>query len=409
MFYAVSGTRVGLRAALIFSVGFVAAIGLSDDPWGFLLALAKGVSQGEGTLSILLLFVLLASHSGLAFRAMSDGGRGWVVHLPASRRQRLIGVSIAGALSTFPVVAVWTTLHVAGVALGFTTSALRVAALPLSVAAAVALTLPAERRFVTRALGASASLGVLDGSGWGAVAALVLLGVAAITCGGLETRRSVRPAAEAKIRSARRFSWRIAYRALKSASFAGYSSAYFSGLIPLFISFLFVRNNELSPGLEQMGVRVGCGVASALFVLVLSEQLGRRRPVWAFARSLPWASATRVRHDVELVGLALLPILALGLWMNPRASAPALTVAVFSTLRALASIRPGRRAAERSVVAVSAESVIAALLVGLHPGWALALLPGIAWAAQTLARAERRQRVGAWRELNYAVEGDPTQ
>jgi len=381
---------------------------MSHDPGGFLLSLARAITESRGPASVALLLLLLAAHSALAFRAMAEAGRGWIGHLPVTGRERLVAVSIAGALATFPVVIVWVALLLGGVIVGLDLYPPRIAALPLTLGAAIALTVPVKRRFVTRGLGVLAAVAAIDESVWGSALACLCLGFAAFSSGGLEGRSAATSPPEARVRSVRFFSWRIAIRALGATSRSGYVSAYLSGLLPLAIAFLFLKNNELLPHLERMGVRVGSGLAAVLFVLVLTEQLGRRRPAWAFARSLPWTAVDRTRYDVELIAFGLLPIFALGLWMSPRAALPSLAVAVFATLRALASIRPSRDDSERSALAVAAECVIAALLVGVHPAWALLLIPGTLWAGRALVRAERRQRVGAWRELEYAVEGDPS-
>ena len=144
-----------------------------------------------------------------------------------------------------------------------------------------------------------------------------------------------------------------------------------------------------------------------LFAFTLVEALGRARPAWAWARSLPWSSRTRVRFDVELLVLAAAPVVAVAAALDIRALLPVAGVGLYALLRALTTLRPGNEGRERPTPATLAECVVVALVVGVHAAWAFALVPGIAFAWRRLVSAERGHRVSAWRELQHGTAGDP--
>ena len=173
--------------------------------------------------------------------------------------------------------------------------------------------------------------------------------------------------------------------------------------IPLAGAWFFRANNALTASEAVDAVRL-CGVVAVTLVLAgLADALHLRRPVWAWARSLPWSSA---QHDAATLVAATAPVLLAIVMLDLVA---ALTVLAVMPLLALTAAGAIRRAGARRTAAAGEVLLVGVLVttaLALSP-WSVVALVAVTPLVQRLAvRRERRASPSRWMELHHRVEGD---
>jgi hypothetical protein len=166
-------------------------------------------------------------------------------------------------------------------------------------------------------------------------------------------------------------------------------------------------NNDLAPAVARGAARFGGGLAVVFLLAGLSERLAVRRPVWAWARSLPSSAARRVGEDALLLGACGLVLVAVTAALDAVAA-----LQIAGGLPALAFYSAGalhpRDERPRSVagLVLAAGSFVAAGIT-LLPWLSLAALAAAPLLARAAAARDRRHKVSLWQERHHRTAGDP--
>ena len=358
LFHLRVGARLALRSSALLFCALLAAVMFDMYPAAVVQGLALGLFGARPDAGEQMMVACLALLLALwAAPRVTEGLRGWIRHLPASRATMRRAVAAALVVVEAPL------------------------ALSLALLAGVA------RARAAAAVGATL-----------AVWAVVLVAAACIAVPLREAgpRRRFRPAGEL-------LALRIAWRAL-GRRLAG---AYAAGLLPLGATALFLANNDLPRSLAAASVRLGATLSLSFFLSVAAAHLAARRPPWPWARSLPRSSARRIGTDAILLALHALPVALLACFFDARAAAAAVAALPLLVLRAAAHMRAlGER--RTGSAAFSLEGFALAASIALVPRLALAAAAAGAYPAFLAARdAERGQKVSRWRELHHRAFGDP--
>jgi len=282
---------------------------------------------------------------------------------------------------------------------GGAVSLLKLAGLPLLALGAATASLPVERRVVVSSLGALAAVLALIGRWEGLVAAALCLGVSDRLAGAVRTPRRAR---RYRLLTGAPLGAVIAWRAIGFAA----AGAFVLPLIVLSFCALFLANNPLPPSIAAGGVRFGGLLATASLMASLAADLSAKRPVWPWARSLPWSASRRVAADALFFAVHAVPLLAIMAHFDPlaavavAAATPALAVSAAGSLRLANEIRIGAGGL------VLAEGFVVAGVIALLPWSAAIFLAAAALALRRAAKRDRDQKVGRWIALHHEAGGD---
>jgi hypothetical protein len=335
-FQAASSVRVGLRLLTPGLAVGVVTLGLQQYPGLALARLAAALAGPTPSAAawgaVAAMCVAIAVTTGPLIASVE---RGWITHLPATRADRRLA-------------------RIAGMCLVQS---------PLVVLVSV--------------------LVVHENAAWLPVAPVIAL-VASVV-GSLPRRRHRAPTFNAPPRAfAHRFfvrtvGWRVA-------------EAWLLGALPLGAAALFVHNNVLDARGVRLGATFGGTAAAATILAILGLSLMRRRPSWAWARSLPVSSRRRVVSDALLVAAHAGPAAAVTALLDPLSGALVAAAVPWMALRAAAAMRRAGRP-ETEMTLFLAEGVGASALIALVPWLALAALAGLPAAIEVAARRDRAWRV----------------
>jgi len=386
----------------LFAAAAGAGMLLGSD---FLRSLARVLfGPGTGFASDAICLLLLLGVARAAAPRVSRGLDGWVRHLPISGlslRRAAVG---AVMLATGPLLLAFAVLAL--VAEGNRRPALLFAGFLLAAWAAGLATVPAIRGGWARVLAVPAGLLAFRADLLSLLAAAALAFLADRLAGPLD--RSGPRAPTFRFRRLP-FAWRIAWRAIARRL----PGTYLSSLLPLACGWAFVAHNPLSDRHRALGASLAGGLAAVLVLAGLAESLALLRPVWPWARSLPWSARERVREDALLVGLhalvALLPAAFIAPASGSLAWALAGQLALLPPLAVLAAaaIRrtPERRTGAAGEILFAGSLTVA--LTALVPWLALAALLATPWLIRRAALREQRQSVSRWLEIHHLAVGDP--
>ena len=394
------GSRLAMLAGAPFAAAATVGLLLQQDPAAAALALATALFGASASrfagLAAGLVGVAMA---GWAAPRIRQGLAGWLLHLPSNAAERRTAVILALAAAQVPLALALFALALLARASGRALSLPNVAGVPALVAAAALLAAPSGRRWVS-APAAGLALAAACSASWQGLAASVTC-IALAAAAGNEAR-DVRVQA---LRSS--LAWapiedRIALRALGWRAIG----AYLWACLPLAAGFLFRLNNHLDDRLAAPALRLGGGLAIVVVLASVAERLAVMRPIWPWARSLPWTTGARAAGDGRLFAIATLPVLVASLFGGWRVWAPLCGVAAIGAALAAAAVR---RAPERRTGAAGEVLAVGGLLaawVALVPWMAVpcgALAPFVMRAA---VERERRQRVSRWIERHHVAAGD---
>ena len=416
-FHLRSTVRVTLRNTSIQAVLLFVAVGLTPEPNYTVVVAASVVVQGE--LSALVAFGLWLWANALAGRPVLESTlRGWHRHLPLGRDHRRRALVLAGLACQGPVLAVGWVLWAMGILLSDQlpiegpwqiSTSMPITLLLLSLASTVL-----AWRWRPRGSGLLTALpavgALIIGSWWGVGIATLLLWVH----DGLDPSprsallrakardRPIRPSAPGLL-PAGFLPWRLMWRALGYGAVLG---MWFWAAIPSACVALFIRNNELQAWEATMGARVGGGLALVAMILPLAGGLRKSRPPWAWSRSLPWSSRSRLMIDAGFLILVTIPMLIPIGWIAPWALPPLLACLFLQSVRAASALYRQEEGMTRLGAATVGEIWLLPLLAAAWPWitWLYVLV--LPMAIRSGAGQEQRLKVSRWRERHHLDIGD---
>ena len=395
------GVRLSLRAAAPMLGLFVAAVGLSDQPDAFLAGIAATVAAPASSPVVgAILAALALSITAWAAPRLTHGLDGWIRHLPAAGTTHRRAAHLALAITVGPLLLLVAILS-AGLALhGDPISASRVAGLPVLALAAAAASLPVRRSLLASILGTAGALLAAIGSLTSLLVAVVLVVIADRACGSLTPSRG---APRWRLLTGVPLSAVIAWRALRWRTLGAFAAP----LIGLVMTGLFLRNNPLSPMAEAAAGRFGGALATSVLLAGLGAEMSVRRPVWPWARSLPWSASRRVIDDALFLSVHALPFVLFGAIRDPLAAAAVLAILPLLSLRAAGALRYAHRIRIGAGGAILAEGFAAAGVIALLPWSAALFLAAIPLVLRRAAARDRDQKVSRWIALHHQAAGDP--
>ncbi len=369
--------------------------------WEFFAQLARilFVEAGPIESGLTLALVALAASAPSAPRLLAGLG-GWMRSLPADGRAQRRLASLSVFISGLPLLLILVFFAVAVLADRGTALVVRVSGLVILGWAAACFSLPVENRVLSRVF--SGLAGILGPSGEPALlaGACFLVILADRFSGDLLAKKTRRPVHEGK--NLRFLPWLIALRSLRFRLIPPYlvSMIVLAALVP------FLKNNSFSPAVASAALRAVSSLSLAAFFALLSHFLALRRPIWPWARSLPWSSRRKILLDSLFLFLLASPLF---IFVGQREPASGLAVACLSlllALRASAAIREARASRLGPFGKVLGEGMILSLFLGLVSwSWVLILIstPGALILAE---RADRDEKAGCFEERHHLSAGD---
>lgn len=400
-FHLATGARIALRASVPLAAVFVVAVGLSEEPELALRRLAARVAADPPDAALALgLLALAVGLAGWASPRVTLGLGGWIRHLPASSAAHRRAAGVAVGLVLAPLLTLVAGLMIAGWIQGAHVQVAKLAGLPLLGLGAAYCALPNRRRVLVAACALAAAIGGLAGSWVLVLAGVVALALADALAAGSIVHSRHDPGWRAR---GGPLLWTISRRAIGLKALLG--------ALPSFVILgacaLFLRNNELTREQAALGARLGGGVAVTVMLAGLADFLALRRPVWPWARTLPWTSARRVALDAAFLALATLPIFLLLAGLDAGAAVCVLGALPLLALRAASAMRREGKFATAASGAILVEGMLLSAWLAFLPWlavlYALASLPALRLAA----RRERTLQVGRFRALHHSAAGDP--
>ena len=391
------GVRVAVRAFTPLFSAFLIIVFLQMYPIAFVTSIATDVFALQPPIPIYMLlgglcFLLPAWAAPL----MLSGLSGWVRHLPLSQVGNRRGLTFALVTVQVPLAILLSLLAIVAHTHGRTIF-LPVLRLALLLVAGAFAAVPSRRQPMTASLSVAAAICATAGGWVWMILALILLAAVDLVAGTLRDvppARALRPAGPL-------FSARVAMRALGPAA----AGPYMVSLVPIGAALLFTANNTPPPGIAAGVARFGGALSLTFFISGIVDRLLVRRPVWPWARSLPWSAANRILADAMLLTALGLPVIILAGALDPGA---ALHVAAVLPVLALRGASFVRRARERKTGAGGL------LLEGFFVSATVALVDWtwIIWLAATPAaflaarKADVSLKATRWVERHHASAGD---
>jgi len=393
------GARLALQSSTLFFATLLALVMLNMDPPALVRALAAGLFGVPRSAPVYVGLAIIAyTLTAWAAPPMAYGLNGWIRHLAAGSlaHRRAMTAAMAAVLSP---------LILAIAALGWVAAGNGPASDPavwvriaLILGAASVAAVPAVRQHLAIFCCLGSSAFACSDLAWGLAASALMLTAAELASGPLRTpRRRKRLWGSARLP----LPIQIALR----ATGARIPAAYTKSLLVFGATILFVANNDLTGDLRLGTFRFGSLMALVALLSGTAADLTQRRPVWPWARSLPWSASRRVGEDCFFLGLVSLPLLALVAMVNPAALAAGLVALPLLTLRAASLMRhlPERQSGSLSFLA---EGYVVASLSALLP-WTFFLWIALSVPAFLLAcREDRDLRATRWLRLRHSPTGD---
>jgi hypothetical protein len=394
--------RVTFRNTLAQAVLLAVGIGLSPDPGGALLSVARALASGA-PLWLVAFGLWAAWNAAVARGPLASTLRGWHRHLPVSGAGERRAAWLALVLCQAPVLCFAIFLWIgAGLVDGSWHWQVPASMVLVGLASAAAL-LPWRSRWpmwVAMAAFLAAAFGTVASLALGAS----MLWVVDRRGGRPWMRHDTIHHAERPARSRRAsLSWLIALRAI------GWRIplSWLAAALPLAAVWLFLRNNSLSLAQQATGARLGGGLALLAVLVFLAEALKLRRPPWPWIRSLPSTSRVRVVQDAVLFVAAALPPLWVTGWLAPAAALPLLAGLIFQSVRLAGALRREAAGASRLGGLALGELCLVQLAIAASGWTAAVVLLLVPWALRDATRQEQRQKVTRWHERHHLALGDP--
>ncbi|OGD18355.1 MAG: hypothetical protein A2Y69_13010 [Candidatus Aminicenantes bacterium RBG_13_59_9] len=369
--------------------------------WEFFAQLARIVFvEARPIESGLALSVLVFPAAASSAPRVLAGLGGWMRSLPADGRaqRRLASLSVfVSVLWALFILAFFAAFVLAGQGASVV---VRVSGLLVLGWAAAGFLLPVENKVLSRVLLGLA--GILAPSGEPALLAAACLLVISEDrlAGDLLVKKSGPTVREA--RSLRFISARIALRSLRFRLIL----LYLISISVLAASIPFLKNNRFSPAVASAALRTVSSLSLAAFFAFLSHFLGSRRPVWPWARSLPWSSRRKILQDSAFQFLLASPLFIVVGQKDPASGLAVACFSLFLAFRAAAAMREAGDSRLGPFGRVLGEGMILGLCLGLV-SWSWVLILISTPVAVILAeKADRAQKAGRWEERHHLSAGD---
>jgi hypothetical protein len=396
-FHAVVGARVAVRSFAPLYSAIIAAIMLQMYPAAVVSGYALSLFSGQPAVGPMLYIMLLAFLlPAWAAPRLSLGLNGWLRHLAVSDARNRRGLEISLIIVQMPLMIGIAVLAVVARHQGVSPWKPVLFQLGAILAAGALASLRVRRRLLVLPVSIGAGLAAAVGSWKGAFLSIPALIVCEMIAG------PIRPVRRHRRRNVfLSFVFTTAWRALSWRLLFAYASA----LIPILAALLFVSNNELEDPFAAGAFRLGFALSVSALIAIVSEALAVRRPVWPWARSLPWSCGRRVVQDGLFLGIHAVPVVLLCAVIRPESSLAATALIPLMALRAAASMR---RVRERrtGIGSFFAEACFASALLSLVPWIAAPALAAAPLAFRSARRSEQRQKVTRWLEAHHAAAGD---
>jgi hypothetical protein len=187
----------------------------------------------------------------------------------------------------------------------------------------------------------------------------------------------------------------------------GLITCYIPGLVAWGAATLLISHNALRPETELAIGAFGAVLAQGLFLAELMRRLILKRPPWGWARSLPRSSGQRILSDAGMAALLAVPLLALSIRFGRGAWIWAACCLPWLSIRAAAGLRTGAAQSWSVRARIGLEALLTALALALEPRAALLLLGASPLAYLAATAGDRAQKVSLWNELHQLADGDP--
>jgi len=399
LFHFKAGVRLAMQSFTPVFCAALAILMLDIDAAGAVKSLARDIfvapDRRNPALAAIAALAFLFAFS--ASRRLAYGANAWVRHMPFTDRANRRALAAALMAVQIPLIVALGLLgavaHVSGAAV-FRPVLLRVT---LVLGAAAIAAMPVQRHWATLILSAATAGMALYGPLLLLIPAAALLLATDAVAGAIKTTKPPRTFSPA----ATLFDCRVALRALGHRVIRPYIGA----LVPVGLAMFFTINNAPPPALSAGAARLGGGLGATLLIAGMAARLSVWRPVWPWARSLPWSSVRRVTGDgIFIAGLTaplLFPIALLDVWA-------AIAVAAMAPFLALRAAAYERISGHRSIVGgLIVEGTIVSALVCLVPWTAWAFLAAVPVALHAAADKEQRRKATRWSERHHQAAGDP--
>jgi hypothetical protein len=396
--------KVGTRLSLRLLSPLLAAVFIMYYLFGpeFIIQVALILFRESGLfVAGFTMTLVLTGVSKVAERRISAGFLGWIRHLPSEGRHLRRTAILAIFLAEAPTIAVVGVLAIF-VTRDLPSRALAVAlGLIISGLGAASFVVTRWKRPISKFLSLVACWVGPSGS-WVMTAAGVGLLFLTDLAGGPIDFRLRKPGvrrSEDGIDLETLMIWRaVGWRFL--------SALLVSALAPA-AALLFIHNSKLTAR-NAISVSVGGAVLFlSIFIGLTAGIIEKRRPVWAWARSLPRSASYRVLHDAgAFFVFSLAGIIGL-FWAPGRPFLPAAVVLPFLSLRASARLREGTPSRWGIPGVLAGEGFFIALSVALIPFSSWVFLTATPLAFLDARAKERKLKPGRWDEMRHLGAGDP--
>ena len=399
LFHSRVGVRLALRVvfplfAAIFALYYILG---PEFVYSLMTAFVSNGLPASGIFSA----VISLTIAGIAARRVCLGLEGWIRHLPAASQthRRLAGVAIF--IAQLPILIIMAVLaSIASLKSGVPV-AMYILGLPLLGSASALFVLPVEGKIIARPLAALACVFVSSGKWQFILGGIIMIAISDFFSRALYTKK-------------RRTGFKSIFKGASLMAVISWRALRLRILFPFLLSLmvlgatiLFLANNSLNPRAFTRAIFFGGALSMVVFCAWLADMLASRRPPWAWARSLPWASEKRIAADFCFIGLHTVPLLILVAIMNLKSalplavSLPLLVVQASGAMRQVAERRTG------SYGLVLLNGTLGALSLSLIPLISLVFLALTPLAFKIAAEKEKNQKVSLWLELHHLAAGDP--
>lgn len=331
-------------------------------------------------------------------RILSDL-KGWIRHLPISglAHRRIAALSIF--ISLIPILSIFAILMIVLSISQNKVNAAYFTGMPFLGLAASLAVLPVRKKTLNLILSSCSGILVISGSWFYFFTGVILLVLTDILAGPLFFKKDKK---SLKTSSGLFFLSSISWRALGFRLIPPY--LYSTGILGL--SSLFLTNNNFSFSLSQKILRGAGTLGLVTFFIFLSGQLSYRRPLWPWARSLPWSARQRILRDTFFLGIHLIPLLSVIGFMGLHVMGTLLGCSPLLSVLAARSLNPTLETRFGSAGKILPFGCILSLLMALSSWTALFCLPAFFIALNSAIFEEKNLKVSVWQEVRHLAAGD---
>jgi hypothetical protein len=400
IFHLSVGVRLALRKtapvlAVFFSAYFVLKPEFFNELFSFLL------DRGSMTPGIICVSISLGA-ALMASPTVCFGLNGWIRHLPVSGNSTRRMAEIAVYMAQIPILLTLISLPLISIMVYQVTSHSYelIAGLPFLGFATSKASVPSKRPYISKPLTYISCILLVSGQWLFLAGGILLLFFSDLFSG---------PLMSAKNRSASKMNFKgsvlntvIIWRAIKFRILIPY---FFSLLIMGALS-LFLSNNQLPAPLEFKAVIFSGALSIIVFLAIVSNYIVKRRPVWPWARSLPWSARKRIFLDSLFLGFLTVPLIVLLGYFDWNALFPVVSFLPLMSVWASFSIRKGTALKMGAYGNIIYFGFICSLFICLVPILSISLLLISVLVFKYAVESDRNLKVSKWLEFHHLAAGD---